>query len=154
EVLALERTAKDVFAERIFDVLLDCTTQRAGTEVGVGPFLDEELLGVVGQLQRQAVVDQALAHLVQLKFDDVLEVIAAERAEDDDVIETADEFRAEEALKLLHERVLHLLVRLIIFRALAAGPQAERRHAALDEVRANVAGHDHDDVAEVDMAAE
>jgi hypothetical protein len=75
-VLALEVAAKELFAERVFDVLLDRTTQRAGAEVGVRALLDQELLGVVGQLQLQAVVVRRLVTLLQLELDDVLEVLA------------------------------------------------------------------------------
>src|SRR4051794_8453485 len=44
-VLAFEVAAKQVFAERVFEMALDRATQRAGAVLGVGAVLDEEFLG-------------------------------------------------------------------------------------------------------------
>ena len=49
--------------QRIFDAVLDRATQRTSTVVEVRALLDQELLGVVGQLEAQAAFEQSLADL-------------------------------------------------------------------------------------------
>ena len=69
-VLALEGTSQQLFAERILDSLLDRTTQRTSTVVEVAALLDQEFLGIVGQIDDQAAFEQSLADLGQLEIDD------------------------------------------------------------------------------------
>ena len=75
-VLALERAAEQLLGERVLEVVLDRPAQRAGAELGVVALLDQELLGLVGQDQLQAVVLEPLADLRQLDVDDLLQVVA------------------------------------------------------------------------------
>ena len=60
QVFALEVAAQDFFAERVFDMLLDRATQRSGAEVGMGALLQQELLGVLSEIDLEAVVGQRL----------------------------------------------------------------------------------------------
>ena len=53
-LLAVELALEQFLGQRIFDERLDRPTQRPRTVVGVRALLDEELLGVVAELERQA----------------------------------------------------------------------------------------------------
>ena len=57
DILALERAAEDVFAQRVFNVLLDGAAQGSCAEIVVGSLIDEELFGFGGQLDAQAMID-------------------------------------------------------------------------------------------------
>ena len=69
--------------------------ERPGAVLGVVALLDQELLGLVGQDQLQAVVLEPLADLRQLDVDDLLQVVAGQAAEDDDVVEAVEELGPE-----------------------------------------------------------
>ena len=110
QVFALEVAAKNLFGERILNVLLDRTTKGTGAEVRVRSLLDQELLGFGRDLDLQAMVGQTTRHLPQLELDNRFQVLPAQRAEDDDVVQSADELGPEVTLQLLHHRVLDRLI--------------------------------------------
>ena len=80
---------------------------------------------------------------------DAQQVRLGQRVEDDQVVQTVEELRLEDALGFLQDFALHRLVILLVLRH--AEPE---RHLPLDEFRADVGGHDDDRVAEVDLAAQ
>ena len=94
-------------------------------------------------------LDQPLEDLGQLVLDDGLEVFLGERLEDDHIVDAVEEFGPEVALDLLVEDVLHF-VKVGLGRLLAEAEPG----LVLDQLGADVAGHDEDDVLEVDAAAE
>ena len=55
-----EAAEKQLLGERFFDVLLNDAGQRTGAELLVGPVLDQELLGGLVELEREAAFGQPL----------------------------------------------------------------------------------------------
>src|SRR5437868_4630862 len=47
-VLAAEIAVEQLLGERVFEIVLDGAAERAGAVFGVGSFLDQKLLGLVG----------------------------------------------------------------------------------------------------------
>ena len=110
ELAGAEFTTEDGFGEWIFDVLFDGATKWTGTEVGVVTFFDEEVLGGLIDLEGHVAFFETLENFADFVFDDAIEVVAVERTEDNDVVETVDEFRTEVTFDFDVERLLHLLV--------------------------------------------
>jgi hypothetical protein len=124
---------QQLLAERVLDVRADRATQRPRAEVGVVPLLDQEVLGRLRELGLEALLLDPLGDLGDLVLDDLHQVVAGQRAEDDHVVEAVDELGAEEPLDLLHQDRLDVLVAPVAVRGLEAEPAA-----ALDQVRADV----------------
>src|SRR5690606_8540111 len=94
----------DLFGHRVLDVLLDRALQRACAELLIVAFLAEEILGLIGQLQVVAQFADALVHIAQLNVDDLVDVLALERVEHDDVVDAVQELRCEGLLQgFLHD---------------------------------------------------
>ena len=149
QVLAVECAAQQLFGERVFDPLLDGAAQRASPIIQVAAFVDDEFLGLVGEEQLHSLFVQAFAHLGQFNLDDVFQVLASQVTEDHDLVDAAQELRLELFLDFLHQPRLHALVGGVLI--LLGEPESAAR---LDDLGPRVRGHDQDDVAEVDFAAE
>src|SRR5690606_19633047 len=120
---------------------------------GIVALLGQPLARFLADLKRDRVLDQALAYLVELQIDNLLDFRAAERTEDDGRIDAVDKLGAEGTAQLLHDVLPHFLVvaLLVGFRLRCWNAEAERA-AAFDGIRADVARHDDDRVAEVHAA--
>ena len=81
---------KDMFADDVFNVVLDGTLQRAGTELHVVALRGDKLLGGIGELQLVAHAGDALVEAVELDVDDALDGIEVELVEGDDFVETVE----------------------------------------------------------------
>ena len=146
--MAFEEAAEEVFAEGVFDFAFDYAFERAGAEFGRVAGFDEIVDGLGGEDELDVLVGGATAYLGEFITDDDAQVFFLERAEDDDVVEAVDEFRAEFFLDFVHELLLHGAVVL-----LGAGASEAEAGLVLDDVCAEVARHDEQGVAEVDFAA-
>ena len=97
---------------------------------------------------------QLVAHPGEHEVDDLGDLLDRQRAEHDRRVDAVEELRAEVLLQLVRDLLLHELVRALgpggVGRALDAEAEAGVR---LELLRAEVAGHDDDAVAEVDPAA-
>ena len=94
-----------------------------------------------------------LAHLLleplHHQVDDDLDLVLRQLVEDDDLVDPVQELGAEDLLELAHDPVLHLVIG-------ETGVVADGEAEGLvlrDRGRADVRRHDHDRVAEVDLAA-
>src|SRR5690554_999419 len=149
----LELARQDAIGEHVLDLVLDQAAQRASAVVGIVALLGQPLARFLADLKRDRVLDQALAYLVELQIDNLLDFRAAERTEDDGRIDAVDKLGAEGTAQLLHDVLPHFLVvaLLVGFRLRCWNAEAERA-AAFDGIRADVARHDDDRVAEVHAA--
>src|SRR3972149_1064433 len=72
QALAGEFALQELLGERVFDGRFDRPPQRPGAEIGVRALLDQELLGFVGELERDALFQQPLAGFSQFQIDHAL----------------------------------------------------------------------------------
>src|SRR4051794_12840849 len=138
---------QDEVRERVLDVALDRPAQRPGAHGRVPALVDQEVLGVLAELELELALRQRRADAAQEELDDRLDLVLLELVEDDDVVDPVEELGPEDLLELAHDPGLHVVVgdpRLVV-----ADGEAERRVAG-DLLRADVRRHDHDRVAEVD----
>src|SRR5574340_1015672 len=149
-----EAAHQERLREGVLDHALDDTAQGASAVVGVISQADDVLLGRVCHLEAHLLGVQLIADPIEHEVDDASDLLDRQTAEDDDRIDPVEELRAEGLLELVEDLLLHAVVlglaagRLVI----AVGPEAEA--GVLEEgLRADVAGHDHDRVAEIDPPA-
>ena len=105
-----ERAAEDEVGERILDAALDRAAQRPGAHRRVVALLDEQLLRVVGELDRRLVLRHLLAQALEQEVDDLRDLLLRELVEDDDLVDAVQELGPEDLLELAHDPVLHLVV--------------------------------------------
>ena len=98
--LPLKRPRRRSSRERVFELVLDRATQRTGTVLGVEALVDEELLGFVGQHQFEAASPSRLRTFASSMSMIVLQVLAVQAAEDDDVVQAVEELGPEVLLHL------------------------------------------------------
>src|SRR6266404_8609617 len=111
-VAVADLTTQDSATKRCFQILLDRTLQRTRAIHRVIPHLSE----VPGRFRSQLNIDVSLretyTHSVQLKVEDLLEVLFRERMEDHNLIDTVQELGTEVMLHLRKHGSLHPLVSL------------------------------------------
>ena len=143
-MVAFEQVAAhDLFGDAVDHLALDEALERTGAEHRVVAVDGQRLHGRRGNVERDATVVQALAHVGQLQLHDGLDVADRQGVERDDVIDTVEELGAERGSQRLVDGALHgfLGVLVAVLRELA------------DELAADVARHDDDRVLEADHAA-
>ena len=95
DVIAVENFAvENLQRKRILDKLLNRTFQRTRAEVRVVTLGEEQVLRRVGEFQRNLAVGEQAANVFQAEFDDLDQLLFAQRAEDDDVVDAVQEPRA------------------------------------------------------------
>ena len=143
--------AQDEVGERILDEALDRAPQRPGAHRRIPALLDEQVLGLLGELELELALGHRLADPQQQQLDDLLDlVLAGQLVEDDHVVDPVEELGPEDLLELAHDPVLHVVVG---DPGLVVGDREAERRVARDLGGPDVRGHDHDGVAEVDGAA-
>src|SRR5258706_510532 len=138
-VLGREAALEDRLRERILDLRLDGALERPRAVHRIEADLGQLRQRCIGDFQRVIHSRQPALENTQLDPRDGLDVLLAERVEDDHLVDAVHELRAEMRLHLGHDREPdHLVV--------------AARHA-LDHLRAEVGGHHHHRVLEVHGAA-
>src|SRR4029078_5031800 len=98
-VVPREFTHENLLAKRILDELLNRPITRPGTVLLVIAVLDEEVGRLIGQLERELFLGQALPHVLEQHADDLRDVLAAERIEDADRVQTVEELGFDRVLQ-------------------------------------------------------
>ena len=89
-------TGDDVAAQGRFDGMRDQAAQRTGTELRVEAFVGQFLQGFVGPGEVDLdLFFQTFAQAFQEDSGDIAYLVFLERFEDDDVVDTVEEFRTE-----------------------------------------------------------
>ena len=89
---------------------------------------------------------------MNLERDDLADVGAVQRTEDDHRVEPVDEFRAEVSFECFHQLLVHFIVRQLLFADLVQLESKAQGGLAADHFGADVGGHDDDGIAEVHFA--
>src|SRR5829696_7140011 len=142
------RLREHLVRERILDVALDRPAQRARAHRRIPALLHEEVRGGAGEVERQLALGQRLADPLEQQLDDLGDLLLGELVEDDHLVDPVEELGPEYLLELAHDPNLHVLVghaRLVAHRESDAGVLG-------DLGGADVRGHNHDRVPEVDRA--
>ena len=107
--------AEQVLGERVLEVLLDGAPHGSGSVVGIVAFLHKELLGGLGEFERDLLGGEALEHDGDFEVDDLDEIISFQHVEDDLLVETIEELRFKDLLGALEDLFLHAFVVGMIF---------------------------------------
>lgn len=95
-----DSTGDDVAAQGRFDGMRDQAAQRTGTELRVEAFVGQFLQGFVGPGEVDLdLFFQTFAQAFQEDSGDIAYLVFLERFEDDDVVDTVEEFRTEVLFK-------------------------------------------------------
>src|SRR5215467_2829330 len=89
----LERSAKQLFGERIFDEPLDRAAQRTRAERRIPAFFREQLACGFGRFERHVLVLELADDLRQFQLDDRLDLLHVELMENDDFVDAVEELR-------------------------------------------------------------
>src|SRR5919108_1577698 len=137
DVIALAKpTLEHSERERILNEPLNRSLQRTRAKRGIVPFLRDETARLRGELDRHLSLREQLLETTELEIDNSIELLHAQRTEDDDVVDAVEELRLEHAPQFRrHDR--------LDFRPVS-------RAALEDEAAADVRRHDDDRVPEVD----
>src|SRR5688572_7231654 len=124
-------------SQRIEDPPLDGSFQWTSPIRRIIPFLYEEFLGRIRQLDLDLTVRQTLHQSTQLDVDDLLDVLSRERVEEDDLVDTVQEFGPE------------MLPQCFAYLPADAFADLAGRRGLGDMLTADVRRHDHDRVLEI-----
>src|SRR4030095_5857657 len=105
-----ELATQHLLGERIFDVALDRPLERPGPEGRVEALLDQEVLRLRAQIERDVVLLEPLPDLIQEDVDDLDHLLLAERMEDHHFVDAVQELGVEGPLDLVHDLRAHGLV--------------------------------------------
>ena len=141
-------TFQDLLGDRVLKQALDRATQWTGTKGKVGPFLSDQTIRSIGHIDGHVLLDQTIAKIGHHEVHDLDDLVFRERLEHDDLIDTVQELRTEQALDLAHDAGLDLI---IVETRCSAGREPERCRGG-DLTCAHIRGHDDDRIAEVDHA--
>ena len=131
-------TSDDVAAESRFDGVCNQAAKRTGTELRVKAFVGQGVKGFVcASKMNLDLFFQTFVKAVEQDFGNVFDLIFLESLEDDDVIDTVEEFRTE----VLLEQFMDFLASFV------------KVFGFQDFMRPKVTGHDDDGVLEVDDPA-
>src|SRR5258708_3470069 len=144
-------TDQHSICQRIVDVVRDGATQWTRAILFIETLAQDQLAYFVADLQSDAMLAQARAHLRQQQVEDLVEIIFAQGVEDHDLVNTVDELWPEHALQSIHRFATHDLV-LLLAHVLASGLQETNPCGAFELRATGVAGHDHNGVFEVHCA--
>ena len=122
--------------------MLQVAAQGSCTVLRIVGGVDDEVLGLLGQLTVQLLLRQTPVEGGKLQVDDADDVVLGQRLIEDDLVETVEEFRAERAL----EKLLHLLLSIKADAAVGVNALQQR-------LRAQVGGQDQDGVLEIHRSA-
>src|SRR6266852_1666885 len=153
-VARVELALEQHLGEWVGDLILDLPCERPRAEVRVVSDRRDVVLRLVGDDERDLLGRELLAHALQLELHDLPDLGLRQRREHDGRVDAVQELRAEEALHLFLDALLHALVLGIHGGVIALALRAEAEGGlTFQELLREVAGHDDDRVAEVDGAA-
>mmetsp|Transcript_14162 Transcript_14162/g.60606 ORF Transcript_14162/g.60606 Transcript_14162/m.60606 type:complete len:415 (+) Transcript_14162:38-1282(+) len=142
-VILLEDAAQELVGHHLDQLRLDGALHRARAVRGVEALAREVVDGARFELQLHALAGDALGELVALQLHNLHDLRVRQRLEDDELVEAVDELGAEVRAHVPHHLLLDAL----------APPAPARLVPERDLVRAEVAGHDDQAVAEGNRAA-
>ena len=141
----------DLVGEVVLDVALDGAAQRTGAVLLVPALGDDEVLGLLVHLHLEAHLADAREEAAQFDVDDLVDLLAAERIEVDDVVDAVEELGSEGLLEALLD---HVALQLALLGFAGGGVEAYAHAEVLQLAAADVGGHDDDGVLEVHLAAD
>src|SRR5260370_20666327 len=123
-------------------MLRDCAAQRTRTILFVETFAQEQLAYIVTDLQGDAALTQARAHLGQQQVEDRVELFFTQRMEDHNLVDTVDELWPEDALQPVQHLGAHSFV-LLITRTLPFRLQEADLRSAFEVGATSITSHNH-----------
>ncbi len=103
-VALAELALQHLQGQRVEHAPLDGALERACAVGRIVAFLHQEVLGRVGQLDVNLPILEPLQQAAKLDVDDLLQVLEAERVEEDDLVDPVQELRPEVLPQRLHHR--------------------------------------------------
>ena len=93
--------ADDALAEFVEELVLNGSLDGSCTKLRVETSTGDETDGIVGDLERDAVLTDHLDDLIDLQTDNLLDLCLVEGREGDDVVDSVEELRTEDAAELV-----------------------------------------------------
>src|SRR5690606_37761503 len=113
-VALVEPALEHFLGQRVLHQPLDGPPQRPGAELRIVAFLDQQLLGRLGELHVHAPLRELLGQVGQHDVDDPPDVFLVQRVEHDDLVDAVQELGPERAAQLVHDLLLHVLMGLLL----------------------------------------
>src|ERR1700686_3715794 len=130
---------KNAARDTVLDLSLDDALERARSILRVVAHVCQQVSRGGSELQGDVPLSQARAQAIDLDVHDVLHLLARDLMEDDDLIDTVDEFPSE---AFFPQTLAHLALDLVLIHAVEL----------VQPLRPNVAGHNDDGIFEIDGA--
>ena len=132
-----ELALEDANRQRVLHLALKSSLQRPRSVDRIESLPRDHLSSRVGQLDVHLPLPQELPQSLELDVDDLADVLATQRMEHDEVVDSIYEFGAEVAADDIHDGVLHRIIVLLTGHF-------------LDQLRAEIRRHDDHGVAKID----
>src|SRR5437763_3892451 len=110
DVVAVDELAlQHAHRQRLDQVLLDGPLERPRAVDGVEALASHQLLGRLSELQRDLALGESRPQRPQLDLDDALDLLQAERVEDDDLVDAVQELGSEMRPHRVHNPLANLV---------------------------------------------
>src|SRR5208337_1340236 len=140
---------QDFERQRVLNQALDGALQRARAELRIVTLAEQQLLRFRRQFNLDLALSQNLPQVLELKVDDLFDLLLAERVEDHDLVHAIDELRPE----VLEQRGVDSLAQFLAYAAGLNPGAILAAHGLVNLVASDVRGHDDHRVAEIDGTA-
>ena len=124
------------FGKFILEVFLNCALERASTELHVASFGRNEVLGFVAYCYAVSKAADALVETGEFDVDDLVDRVAVECVENDNIVDTVEEFGRESFVESLREHAVR------VFAVDFAGVESDTAAKFLELACADVRSHD------------
>ena len=139
---------EDFLGQRVFQIALDRAAHWPGAVNRVVTLLDQEILCLLVELKLNVLPSQSFHDLLHFEVQNLDQVRLVQRAENDDIVQSIQEFRPESFLGVVQNFLLHPL----IARLFTGGGKPDGRLLA-DRLRAHVRGQQHNRIPEIHDAS-
>src|SRR5579875_292981 len=151
DIAFLEPARQNLLGKRIFEQALNRAAQRPGSVGRIIAVPGDEVLDLIGDVELHALSLDPALKVRRHEIDDASDLFLGELLEADDLIDAVQELRSEGLLHGIHHQVADLLVALGMLLHVRRRPLETNLEGGLvDELGADVRGHDDDRVLEVD----
>src|SRR5712691_3163492 len=109
-VAVADTAIEDGAGDAVLNFALDDTLERASTKLRIVAFGGEQIFGSLGKLERDMAIYKTPAQTIDLDLDDLSDLAALERMEDNHLVDAVDELGTEALFaQLLTDLALHFV---------------------------------------------
>ena len=109
-VILFQLAHKHLLGNRVFNVSLNDSTQRSGSQKRLKAFLCEQIFRFVGNVDNHVTLEYAVVNLLNFNIDNLANLRLGQLSEHDNVVQTVEEFGAEMFFKFSRNLLFHILI--------------------------------------------